>query len=470
MRLTTIMKAYPRSAALLCALIALSSRAWGLSAEDARHLLIRTGYDASPAQVQRIESMTRNQAVQSIVDRASRDVRRLSAAPPTWARMSHDIVPRPLVRGLPPAQAELNRVAYQKELSSRGLQLKEWEVEELVRSPDPFAEKMVLFWHNNFTSSLDTVRDPGLMFNQDQTLRRYAFGSFAQMLHAMARDPAMIVYLDNETNTKGKPNENFAREVMELFTLGVGNYTEQDIKQSARAFTGWRVDYATGRFRYEPRLHDDGVKTFMGRSGNWNGDDILSIILDQKQVSLYITTKLWKELVSPTPDQAEVERLAARFKASGYQIGPLLIGLLETPEFWAPQDRGELVKSPVELLVGAVRTLGIEAVPPRQIVWELRNLGQDLFNPPTVKGWPTGTGWIDSDTLILRRSIMSQFVSYYARERRGASSPQKGQPAPLAALTPAHLLSRPPIAPCTARPGTLACLRGTLIDPAYELE
>ncbi|HUX22776.1 MAG TPA: DUF1800 domain-containing protein [Spirochaetia bacterium] len=384
---------------------------FALSPADAAFLLQRTGFNATPMKIAALAPLSRDEAIRAIVDQAAASVQAYAVAPPPWTKDSPDLVRRLRLKGIAPAQAAERRKTYQEELRRRSIQLQEWDIEEMVHAPSPFAERMVLFWHNNFTSSLAKVRDPGLLFNQDRIIRKYAFGSFSQMLRAVAKDPAMIVYLDNETNSKGKPNENFAREVMELFTLGEGNYTEPDVKASARAFTGWRVNYRTATYQFDRRLHDNGVKTFLGHTGNLGGDDILTIILQQPAAALFLTDKLWREFISPNPDQPTVERLAESFRSSGYQIEPLLIQLLETQAFWAPANREMLVKSPVDLVVGTVRSLGVDSINPILLVRATRELGQDLFNPPTVKGWPVGVGWINSQTLILRHEVLSRLIA-----------------------------------------------------------
>ena len=406
--------------ALLIVILLLSPAGlFGLSASESAYLLQRTGFDASEGSVAALSQLSRNQAVRAIVNKAAASVTHYYAQPPKWTSETPDLLPRPALRGLDKQTAIARRRTYQQELRNRALQLQEWDMEQMIRSPSPLAERMVLFWHNNFTSSLAKVRDAGFLFNQDCTVRRYAFGSFATMLHALAKDPAMIIYLDNETNSKGKPNENFAREVMELFTLGERNYTEPEVKASARAFTGWRVNYRTASFQFDPKRHDDGIKSFMGHTGNLGGDDILNIILQQKAVATFITDKLWREFVSPNPDPQVVARLAEGFRSSGYEIKPLLEKLLETQAFWSQSNRNMLVKSPVVLVVGAVRSLGIQSVEPIRLVRATRALGEDLFNPPTVKGWPVGVEWLNSETLIRRHQILLQLIYAYARDLRG---------------------------------------------------
>ena len=184
--------------------------------------------------------------------------------------------------------SEEQRKLAQRELFEKGAELRGWWMTEMLTTPSPLTEKMVLFWHNHFVSSLQKVRSPVLMYRQQQVLRKHALGYFGDLLHDVSKDPAMVIYLDNASNRKAQPNENFAREVMELFTLGEGNYSEQDIKEAARAFTGWSIDPDTGEFVARPLIHDDGVKTVLGRSGNFDGDGVLDILLEQPQTAEFI--------------------------------------------------------------------------------------------------------------------------------------------------------------------------------------
>ena len=248
------------------------------------------------------------------------------------------------------------------------------------------------------------------------SLRAQALGNFASLLHAVAKDPAMVIYLDNAQNRKGAANENFAREVMELFTLGQGHYTEQDIKEAARAFTGWGVDRDTGTFAFRPRLHDDGEKTVFGKTARFDGDAILDLVLERRETAEFIIAKLWKEFVSPEPDRRSVERIAQAFRASKYDLKVALRGLLETNAFWASDNRGTLVKSPVEIVVGALRQLDIAPDDTLPLAFAVAGMGQNLFAPPNVRGWPGGEVWINSNTLLARK----QFLDRIARNDAGA--------------------------------------------------
>jgi uncharacterized protein (DUF1800 family) len=281
----------------------------------------------------------------------------------------------------------------------------------MIHTDSPLTERMTLFWHNHFTSAIQKVKIPRLLYHQNLLLRRHALGSFRTLVHAVSRDPAMVIYLDSHWNKKSHPNENFARELLELFTLGEGFYTEQDIKEAARAFTGWQVSRKTGEFQFRPRLHDFGEKIFLGRRGRFNGDDIIDIVLDHPRTAVHITERVWTAFISDIPDPAEVEKLAHVFRVSDYSIRALIREMLLTANFWAASNRRALIKSPVELLVGTIRMYRIPVRKPEILPRISRRLGQDLFNPPTVKGWPVSTGWITTATLLDRRTVLEKLVS-----------------------------------------------------------
>jgi uncharacterized protein (DUF1800 family) len=297
-----------------------------------------------------------------------------------------------------------------------GFEIKDWWMREMVETPTPLAERMTLFWHGHFATSQQKVIRADAMWRQHLLLRATALGSFRELLHGVARDPAMLVYLDGARNRKEAPNENFAREVMELFTLGEasqgGGYSEQDIREAARAFTGWSIERDDFSFRFRPGIHDNGTKTVLGRGGNFDGDQVLDILLDQPQAARFITDKLWREFVSPTPDAREVDRIAQRFRSSGYDIAVVLRELFLSDAFWDPGNRAALVKSPVELVVGSVRELGMNPPEVRPMVLKCAQLGQNLLVPPNVKGWPGYTEWINATTLLERRRFADQLVAY----------------------------------------------------------
>lgn len=290
----------------------------------------------------------------------------------------------------------------------RGIELREWWFREMLDTPSPLTERMTLFWHNHFATSQQKVRYGQLMYRQNLTLRKHALGNFGQLLKDIARDPAMVIYLDSAQNRRGQPNENFAREVMELFTLGEGQYSENDIKEVARAFTGWSVDRDNGEFMFRRFAHDGGVKTVFGRTGRFDGNDVLDMLLERPQTAEFITTKLWKEFVSPTPDMEEVHRLARIFRNSRYDIGALMRAMLTSDAFYAAENRATLVKSPVEFVVGTLKQFNIETTYLRPFVFAAAGLGQNVMSPPNVKGWPGGEAWINSSSLLGRKQFLDR--------------------------------------------------------------
>ena len=297
-----------------------------------------------------------------------------------------------------------------------GLELRGWWMREMLATTSPLTERMTLFWHNHFVSAQPKVRIARLMYRQNATLRAHALGNFGVFLHAIAKDPAMVVYLDSVQNRRGAPNENFAREVMELFTLGEGHYSEQDVKEAARAFTGWSLERETGVFIFRRGLHDDGIKTVLGRSGNFDGDAVLNLLLARPETAEFITAKLWREFVSPDPDPAEVARIARRFRESNYEIKAALSELLGSDAFYASANRGVLVKSPVELVVGTLRQLDLEPESALPFALAAAGMGQNLMSPPNVKGWPGGEAWINTTTLLARKQFLDRVTSTGATE------------------------------------------------------
>ena len=369
-----------------------------LGFDDARHLLNRTSFAASVDDINAFATLTREQAADRLLAWTGA---RVGTPAPGWVNTFES--PR-RVRGM----SEDERKAFQREQFEKGVELRGWWLTEMLTTPSPLTEKMVLFWHNHFTSSLQKVKSPPLMYRQNLLLRRHALGYFGDMLHEVSKDPAMVVYLDNASNRKGRPNENFAREVMELFTLGEGNYGEQDIKEAARAFTGWSIDPDSGEFVFRRQAHDEDVKTVLGRSGNFDGDAVLDILLAQPRTAEFIVSKLWREFVSPNPNPAEVRRIARMFRDNRYNIKVALRALLVSDAFYAPQNRAALIKSPIDLIVGTLRQFRYTTGEVTPFLFVSRQLGQDLFAPPNVKGWPGGEAWINSATLLARKQLLER--------------------------------------------------------------
>ena len=394
---------------IICAIVlpAVARAAVPMGFDEARHLLNRTSFAANVGDIDAFAKLTRTQAVDELL--AWTAIHKVGTPPPAWI---NDFQSPRRLRTMSDEQRKLA----QREQVEKGVELRAWWMTEMLTTPSPLTEKMVLFWHNHFVSSLQKVRSPVLMYRQQLVLRRHALGYFGDLLHEVSKDPAMVIYLDNASNRKAQPNENFAREVMELFTLGEGNYSESDIKEAARAFTGWSIDPDTGEFVARPLIHDDGVKTLLGRSGNFDGDAVLDILLAQPSTAEFIVAKLWREFVSPTPDATEVKRIARMFRDNRYNIKVALRALLTSDAFYAPQNRAALIKSPVDLIVGTLRQFRFETGDVTPLVLASRQLGQDLFAPPNVKGWPGGDAWINSATLLQRKQLLERL--FRAQDQR----------------------------------------------------
>ena len=382
---------------VLCGLVTLPALARPLGFDDARHLLNRTGFAANTPEINEFSQLTREAAVARLLgwtDRAP------TVPAPDWTRAPYEPPPRLALL------SDAERKEYQRRLISEGRDLKAWWMAEMLTTTSPLTEKMVLFWHNHFTSSLRKVRMPLLIYRQHMTLRRHALGNFRELLQAVARDPAMLIYLDGAASRKEQPNENFARELMELFTLGEGRYSEQDVKEAARAFTGWSLNRDTGEFLFRRGLHDEGMKTVLGVTGPHDGAALLEILLARPETAEFIVAKLWREFVAAEPDRGEVRRIAGIFRTSAYDIRTVLRELLTADAFYAPRYRGNLVKSPVDVVVGTLRQFRMAVADPLPYALTAGRLGQDLFAPPNVKGWPGGDTWINATTLLSRRQFL----------------------------------------------------------------
>jgi hypothetical protein len=284
--------------------------------------------------------------------------------------------------------------------------LRAWWLYAMTEGGHPLREKLTLFWHNHFATSYAKVRSTKLMYRQNVTLRRHALGAFPAFLLDVSKDTAMLVWLDSNRNVKGAPNENYAREVMELFSLGVGNYTEKDIQEAARAFTGWHHDVEVTKFEFNRALHDDGEKTVFGKTGRWNGGDVVRLCCEQPACASFLAGKLYAFLVSETPPpKGLIEPLASQFRKSGYDIAGLVKTMLGSRLFFSPHAYRKRVKWPVEYALGAVNSAVPGRVPLYDVVDPLAKMGQALFAPPNVKGWRTGTDWLNSATLLARNNF-----------------------------------------------------------------
>lgn len=269
-------------------------------------------------------------------------------------------------------------------------------LQQMVESPRQLNEKMALFWHGHFACrSQSSLHQQQLL----DIIRTNALGNFGTLLKAVSKSAAMLNFLNNNQNRKGSPNENFAREVMELFTLGRGHYTETDIKEAARAFTGWG-NKADGEFVFRKPVHDAGMKTIFGKTGNFEGDHVLELLLSNKQTAFFITRKIYRFLVNEMIEEDILEELATVFFESNYELLPLLDRIFTSKWFYESSNIGRLIKSPIELLAGMQRAIPLELKNPDSQLLVQRILGQVLFYPPNVAGWPGGQNWIDSSSLL----------------------------------------------------------------------
>lgn len=292
--------------------------------------------------------------------------------------------------------------------------LQDWWLNRMIKTSTPLREKLTLFWHGHFATGVAKVRDAKLMYLQNQLFRTAGAGPFDQLVQAVAKDGAMMVWLDTATDVKDHPNENFAREMMELFTLGVNSYTQDDVVAGARAFTGWRYDRLAYQYRFVPRLHDYGAKTYLGQTGDWNGEDVVNIAVRNPVSPRFVMAKLWSHFAYPvTPAEPVVTDLVAAYGPS-MNLTSALEAMFKHDAFRTATTRANLVKQPIEYLAGAARALGLDATAERTgsspshgsgrpLAVIATALGQTPFNPPNVGGWGQNAYWLDTSTALVRQ-------------------------------------------------------------------
>jgi uncharacterized protein (DUF1800 family) len=379
---------------------ALSSDQWNYA--TAAHLMNRAGFGGPPVEIARLATLDPDQAVDFLLDYEKIP----DPTPnPDWAQPNPEEIRQyreSIQNAATPEEKKKLQQAEQRTIQIRMQELRGWWLQRMALGPRPLQEKLVLFWHGHFATSFEKVRNPYYMWRQNELFRRLATGNWQELLTAAGQDPAMLVWLDQAQSKKDHPNENFAREVMELFALGEGHYTEHDITEAARALTGWSLDPRTQKYIFRPRFHDDGVKTILGRTGNFDGENFIQIIVTQPQAAKFITAKLWNYFAGQEPSPELNEALAAVLRAHGNNFKPFLRVMFRSEEFYAPDIVRNQVKSPVQWLAGSVRVLECDLPPTLISYGMLRQLGQDLFAPPNVKGWDGGITWITTNTLLSR--------------------------------------------------------------------
>jgi len=368
----------------------------------AAHLIYRAGFGATAATISQMVSAGMQQCVERLVDFQKVDD---DYPKPDWA------VPIPDLGATRKNLSEEEKKKFQQDRRKEAQDLKMWWIRRMVMTTRPFQEKLTLFWHGHFATSIQKVKLPYFMWMQNEMFRRHAAGNWRKMLKDVSKDPAMVIWLDNISNRANGPNENYARELMELFTLGEGNYSEKDIKESARAFTGYSVDRNTQEFVFREGLHDKGKKHFFNRAGNFDGDDIVDIILGRPQAPRFIAKKIWEFFCYQGPSDALVDELAGILKRSNYEFMPLFRAIFTSEEFYSDRAIKKQIKSPVQWLIGSVLALQAELMPMRMINGVMRLLGQELFEPPNVKGWDGGAAWITTASLLTRYNIANVLVN-----------------------------------------------------------
>jgi len=372
-----------------------SRHAWALSPEESKHLLLRAGFGAKPTLLKRLSALNKKQSVDYLLK----------------AQGSHAPLPSCMSEALPTRKERQAYTADQRRVVSKkrrvcANEFKAWYLQELINDEAVLSNQMGLFWHNHFTSSVRKVKAPQLIYQQHQRINEMALGDFSKLLMAMVKDPAMLIYLDNVNNSKQKPNENLGRELLELFTLGEGHYTEADVLSAAKALTGLGIDPNNYTAVLRKNRHDSSEKQIFNDQKIRSADDLVYAILAHPQTSKYIAKAIWLHFISKE-DTAQINRIANTF-AKDWNIAKLVTAVLSSEQFW--QDSGQMFKSPVELTVGSAQLFKGLKISPKRLLKMQRDMGQNLFDPPNVKGWPKGKNWIDANKLLVRSLLTSQLA------------------------------------------------------------
>jgi uncharacterized protein (DUF1800 family) len=434
--------------------------AWGV--RQAAHLARRAGFGGSPDDVARIAAAGMQRAVDGFVNFA--DTGALPAQPALVAdrllpgQRAAFVAAATMQPGAAPAAPDAALLQARKDLGIAHrddmIAMESWFLDRMIASPAPLQEKMTLFWHGHFTSAYDKGIPAQAMVDQNNLFRANALGNIRDLTLRVSQDPAMLRYLDNAQNVKAHPNENYARELMELFTLGIGNYTETDVRESARAFTGWSIDrdYA---FQNYPARHDDGSKTFLGRTGNFDGHDIVEIIFAQPAAAQWFAAKLLDYFVYSDPEPALIDSLAMQIRRNDFNLQPVMSTLLRSNLFYSERAYRALVKSPVQFVVGSYQLFGIPQSDAAAL-GALRRMGQVLFFPPNVKGWDGGAAWLNSQTVLTRENFASGLMAKMGETVWLQRAVQSMDPASVASALTATILQG------DVSPGSIAKLDGYL--------
>ncbi|RIK77336.1 MAG: hypothetical protein DCC68_17515 [Planctomycetota bacterium] len=390
----------------------LPEAAWDYA--KARHLLTRAGFGGTPDEVAKLQAMGLHDAVEHLLNFRKHPPAEISfEAYPKMRLEAH-------ISALSGEEQQLLRNKRAAEDRQQMQNMRAWWLRRMIESPTPLEEKLTLFWHGQIPTQYSDVGDSYHMYLQNQLFRENAAGNFATLLHGTVHDAAMLKYLNNDTNVKGRANENLARELMELFSMGRDQgYTEIDIRQGARALTGYTYDAATGQFRFVSERHDSDPKSVFGKTGNWSGDDFARLILETPYPAKFVARQLFAYFAHDEPSADVVEALANVLRVNSYEIAPLLENLFLSEEFYSARSMGTDIKSPVQLVVGLHRELGLKAPDYAYLVSALRETGQDLFEPPSVFGWQAGRSWITTSRVLERYNTLAEILE--ERPRNGQS-------------------------------------------------
>ncbi len=401
-----------RPVGALDAALALRPYAGPWSKRHAAHLLRRAGFGGTDAEIAQYAAMSPDAAASALVHFASTSQEPGPPQLPDPYALRRDGARQGLTG---PRASDMQRRAFGKQIRKQEnasvLALKSWWLDRMLTTPAPLQEKMTYYYHGHFTTAaIQKGVTPEMVYNQNQLFRTYALGNLRSLTMAVSQDPAMLLYLDNALNSQAKPNENYARELMELFTLGVDHYSEDDVREAARAWTGYRIDRRDGSSYFDQRLHDNGTKTFLGRTGNFGPQDIVNIIFAQPQCATFFANSLLNTFVYNDPEPALVDTVAALLRKNDFELQPVVSTLLRSNVFYSDRAYRALVKTPVEFVVGAYKTLEIPQTD-NAAVRALNTMGQNLFYPPNVAGWPGGENWLTSQMLIARQNFASRLVN-----------------------------------------------------------
>lgn len=370
----------------------------------AAHLLNRAGFGGTIDEVRKVLELGPSAAVDWLLDFPDQNAEEQGADVPDLSAVDgypatfKDL--RKQIEGKTPEQIKALRQKVQMANGDAIRATINWWLRRMTDGPHPLQEKLTLFWHGHFVTSDKDERSATAMWKQNELLRKMAVGNFRQFVRAISRDPAMLDYLNNTQNRKAHPNENYARELMELFTLGIGNYTEDDVKQGARAFTGWAHD--GDDFVFRKFDHDEGVKIFMGRRGNFDGDDIIDIILSPNIAARFVGSKLFRFFAYEELEDTLADAVGFEFREGNYELRPLVKMILRSKAFYSPQAIGSQIKSPIQLVLGVIRQMNLVMPAAPVLLGPLNQMGQVPFAPPNVRGWPGGRMWINTSTLFVR--------------------------------------------------------------------